>query len=493
VYLEPGMAAVGAALVLLVLAAPFLRPSRTQLFYIGMSVFTYLVSLKWIVASTVDSTLLRAMLGAVPGALQLHLHYPQRIAFLYLFFAAALAGTTLDRLLSAKGRRRYALLGAAAMALGALVAFTDSSAYPVFCLGLGVSVLIVLLAWYSRLSVSVASVLLVLVAATEVIYSARLAYDTRMSLGRPESYHNTPAVQSSAALLQSMPDQGRFTGHYPKALLSSGIGYRHRLYWSRPIVRELLLTTQATLYGLEDVQGYNPLHLALYDQLLAVANGQRQNYRSAYLLPRGLGSPLVDMLNMRYVLVARGTRLGPKYHMVHRGRSSSLYQNTHALPRGWIVHDTLVRDDLAALQLIDTHKVNLQETAVVARPVGVEPKRSVERLAIQEHQPDRIVATADMSSAGLVVFAELDYPAWKVRVDGRGRPVVRANGALRAVEVPAGTHTIEWYYSSRLTNLGFGLSAVGGLALVAALALWSRLPISRLGSGTSPSPEMHLD
>ncbi|MEJ7653112.1 MAG: hypothetical protein WKH64_07120 [Chloroflexia bacterium] len=59
-----------------------------------------------------------------------------------------------------------------------------------------------------------------------------------------------------------------------------------------------------------------------------------------------------------------------------------------------------------------------------------------------------------LTAPGLVVFSELDYPAWKVQVDGVSRPVVRVNGGLRAVVVPAGEHTVVWRYDSDPSNVG---------------------------------------
>jgi uncharacterized membrane protein YfhO len=37
-------------------------------------------------------------------------------------------------------------------------------------------------------------------------------------------------------------------------------------------------------------------------------------------------------------------------------------------------------------------------------------------------------------------------PGWTVSVDGQPTQPIRVNGVLRGVEVPAGDHTIMWFY-----------------------------------------------
>ena len=53
------------------------------------------------------------------------------------------------------------------------------------------------------------------------------------------------------------------------------------------------------VYGLEDAQGYNPLQLRRYAEYLAALNGGPQDYHWA--LVYNFQSPLVDLLNLRYV------------------------------------------------------------------------------------------------------------------------------------------------------------------------------------------------
>ncbi len=474
-FFQLGGAYVGAGVIALAIGALLLRPSRLQWFYAGMFLVTYLASLWSVVEIVESSSLLRFVFGLVPGALQLHFHDPQRIVFVGLLFGAALAGSALDSALTATGARRVGMLAAMMMAAGVPVIVGPGAlaldGYWLFYLGSTVFVSLLLLAWRGGPWARAAALLIVVLTASELIYAVFTFHGGSLaSMGDPRRYYNAASVRASVDLLSSMPQQrARYFGYSPLALQRRP-DVVYRAYLWAPWSLRLLATSQATVHRLEDVQGYNPLHLQVYDALLSTANGGRsENYRNAYITSDALHSPLLQMLNVRYVLTTSGTKLGPPYELRSRHKQTWLYENTRALPRAWVVHGLLMSaDGDRALQLINEGEVDPRETGVVSRPVsGVRPRAGADSTAITEYQAGRITVRARLASTGLLVLAELDYPAWKVEVDGKPAQVVRANGALRAVRVPEGTHTVVWRFDSTPTRLGFALSTLGVLALAA--------------------------
>jgi len=67
------------------------------------------------------------------------------------------------------------------------------------------------------------------------------------------------------------------------------------------LVSDLEPPNLSMLYDTEDVQGYNPLQLRRYAQYLAAINGGPDDYHWA--LVYNLQSPLLDLLNLRYLLL----------------------------------------------------------------------------------------------------------------------------------------------------------------------------------------------
>jgi hypothetical protein len=89
-----------------------------------------------------------------------------------------------------------------------------------------------------------------------------------------------------------------------------GYGYpgdeaRQESYMERrfePAISALLVNGRPIYLGLYDIQGYNPLHLSRYDEFMTALNDAPQDYHTAFLLPSGLRSPLLDLLDVRYLV-----------------------------------------------------------------------------------------------------------------------------------------------------------------------------------------------
>ncbi len=65
----------------------------------------------------------------------------------------------------------------------------------------------------------------------------------------------------------------------------------------------LLANNRAVLLHLQDAQGYNPVHSMRYVEFVDSMNGVTQEYHETNLLRTGIGSPLLDLLNVRYIVV----------------------------------------------------------------------------------------------------------------------------------------------------------------------------------------------
>lgn len=98
-----------------------------------------------------------------------------------------------------------------------------------------------------------------------------------------------------------------------------------------------------------------------------------------------------------------------------------------------------------------------------------------DQVSIVLDEPERVLLRALLPEPGVVVLADSIYPDWKVRVDGREVPILRADHNFRGVLVPVGEHLVEFSYEPIGFRTGWIVSAVTAavLATVSVLA-WRR-------------------
>ncbi len=87
----------------------------------------------------------------------------------------------------------------------------------------------------------------------------------------------------------------------------------------------------------------------------------------------------------------------------------------------------------------------------------------------------RVEIEVDAEAATLVVVAQTYYHRWRAHVDGKPAPLLRANYAFQAVEVPAGNHQIRLAYEDRAFQIGALISGISWLVCAAGCVWRKRL------------------
>ncbi len=68
-------------------------------------------------------------------------------------------------------------------------------------------------------------------------------------------------------------------------------------------------------------------------------------------------------------------------------------------------------------------------------------------IKLTSYDPMHLTYETNSSDNQLAVFSEIYYPVgWKALIDGKETDILRANYVLRALEIPAGNHTVEFVY-----------------------------------------------
>lgn len=86
--------------------------------------------------------------------------------------------------------------------------------------------------------------------------------------------------------------------------------------------------------------------------------------------------------------------------------------------------------------------------------------------------PLRAGFEVEAEQGGWLVVADTWYPGWFATMDGEAVAGYPANGILRAVWVPPGSHEVVWLYQPASFRLGLVLSALGVVVVGILIAVW---------------------
>jgi hypothetical protein len=180
------------------------------------------------------------------------------------------------------------------------------------------------------------------------------------------------------------------------------------------------------------------------------------------------GTAALNMLNTRFVLA------GPT--------PNAVIENPQALGSAWLVQNVKKvnspDEEIAALD-----NTNLANTAVVdvSKFEVSDPYNASGTLRLVSAEPNEMVYEAQVPGQSLAVFSEVYYPeGWTATIDEQEVPILRANYILRALEVPAGEHTIRFRFAPRSYRIGNAVTVFTSGLLVVSVLLTLGLTFRRL-------------
>ena len=152
--------------------------------------------------------------------------------------------------------------------------------------------------------------------------------------------------------------------------------------------------------------------------------------------------------------------------------------NPYALGNAWFVDEVQYANN-ANEEIEAIHHLNPATTAVVDKKFAEEVKvvkesvsDSTRSIVLKEYQPNTLTYEVKSSKGGTVVFSEIYYPGWQSFIDGEEVAHGRANYILRAMNVPAGTHTVTFIFDPKSLHMTETIAFIAmGLLLAGALVV----------------------
>jgi uncharacterized membrane protein YfhO len=219
-----------------------------------------------------------------------------------------------------------------------------------------------------------------------------------------------------------------------------------------------------TSYFHNSIGGYHGAKLKRYQELLDsclydetaefVQDAQARNFQFS-------NYGILNMLNTRYVKFGE--------------QANAVLTNTEANGNAWFVN-TVIKVKSANEEIETVCNIDTKSTAVIDESrfkITTAPSAdSAAVIKLTDVKPNYLRYESSSSTAGVAVFSEIYYEkGWKAFIDQKETPVLRANYVLRALEVPAGKHIIEFRFQPRAYTLGNTVTTISSWLIVALVAV----------------------
>jgi SAM-dependent methyltransferase len=228
----------------------------------------------------------------------------------------------------------------------------------------------------------------------------------------------------------------------------------------------------ALVHGFEGTLGYNPFRLGEVSDATGARDyiaGADQKTFSA-LFP-SYASTMANLLGLRFIAIGvpieevdHGLKPG-SMRLVARTADAYVYENPHALPRVLFVSNWKQADFGALVETGNWPQFDPTQTVLLDSPPEADgaiaklasQPAAASRVGIRHYENTKVVIEVDAAESGFVVLHDVWHPWWTAEIDGVEATILPANVLFRAVQVPAGHHTLTFEFrplSSAIADVG---------------------------------------
>jgi len=234
----------------------------------------------------------------------------------------------------------------------------------------------------------------------------------------------------------------------------------------------------AILSKVSTPNGYDAIDLKRYSEFISLLQGLPLEADNMLVMIDKINK-FTDMLNTRYFLLPANIDYrnidGRELDLIYRDNRYGIYQNPKAIARAFIAHKAHLlkeKDEIFKLMLSDQFDP-LNEPIIEGEldsryNLSGEEVNSNEKILFKEYLTNSLLLDVYLDKPGLLVLNDTYYPAWQAEVDGRNTKVYPVNYIMRGVLLPAGAHSVRFYYDTGNFMFGALISLLAIIVLLAA-------------------------
>ena len=176
---------------------------------------------------------------------------------------------------------------------------------------------------------------------------------------------------------------------------------------------------------------------------------------------------VLDMLHVKYII--QSDEEGKQFPTL----------NSNSNGNAWFVQNVKFAanpdEEMKALSKFDSKKeaiVNQKEFGTFFKSASSSFKvDSTATLKLTSYKPNHLKYVSNNTNDGLALFSEMYYKdGWNAYVDGKATSHFRANYALRAMNIPAGNHKIEFKFEPQVVKTGSMIALISSIGMLLAIA-----------------------
>ncbi|MBI5123512.1 YfhO family protein [Candidatus Roizmanbacteria bacterium] len=261
---------------------------------------------------------------------------------------------------------------------------------------------------------------------------------------------------------------------------------RKLVYSDIPVVKEIqkrigngrvfgnLGTQVEAYYGIPSLIGYDPLYIKRYGEFIRTSidgNFYEAERSVVQVASRGKYTDRVlDLLGVTIVFNPKADIFQEwafpvwadkgKYSLVYEDDKFQLFKNNTALPRVKLFYQyQVIKDGKAQLRKFYTDDFDFRNVLLLEENPGLcrdqvgtnsykcnQESKSLSKAEIIFYSPNKVVVSVETGSQALLFLSDSFYDKWKAIVNGKEAKIYRADYSFRAVKVPQGKSTVEFYY-----------------------------------------------
>ncbi len=170
---------------------------------------------------------------------------------------------------------------------------------------------------------------------------------------------------------------------------------------------------------------------------------------------------VLNMLNTKFIIQTdKEGKEFPTYNPNHNGNA-------------WFVQKVKFvnspDEEMKALDKLDSKN----EAVVNQKEFGTQLKTNsfvndtISSIKLISYKPNHLKYVSNNVNPGLAVFSEMYYAdGWNATIDGKATSHFRADYALRAMEIPAGKHTIEFKFEPQVVKTGSTIALISFIMMI---------------------------